>query len=74
MDSMIPSGAAGWGFRAGQLVDPPASSVRRTSLPTGWGPLPYRIVYEYQEPGVHQIILDPEQLFGYLITFMQRTG
>jgi catechol 2,3-dioxygenase-like lactoylglutathione lyase family enzyme len=34
----------------------------------------YRIVYEYEEPGVHQIILDPEQFFGYLITFMQRTG
>lgn len=33
----------------------------------------YRIVYEYEEPGVHQIILDPEQCFGYLITFMQRT-
>jgi hypothetical protein len=32
----------------------------------------YRIIFEYQEPGVKQIILDPEQLFGYLITFMQR--
>jgi catechol 2,3-dioxygenase-like lactoylglutathione lyase family enzyme len=34
----------------------------------------YRIVYEYEEPGVRQIILDPEQFFGYLITFMQRTA
>ncbi|HEY3715795.1 MAG TPA: hypothetical protein VGL39_14815 [Jatrophihabitantaceae bacterium] len=34
----------------------------------------YRIFYEYEEPGVHQIILDPEQFFGYFITFMQRTG
>jgi catechol 2,3-dioxygenase-like lactoylglutathione lyase family enzyme len=32
----------------------------------------YRILFEYQEVGVKQIILDPEQLFGYLITFMQR--
>jgi len=34
----------------------------------------YRIFYEYEEPGVRQIILDPEQFFGYFITFMQRTG
>ena len=33
----------------------------------------YEIRYEYQEAGVKQIILDPEQFFGYLITFMQRT-
>ena len=32
----------------------------------------YRIIFEYEEVGVKQIILDPDQLFGYLITFMQR--
>jgi catechol 2,3-dioxygenase-like lactoylglutathione lyase family enzyme len=33
----------------------------------------YRIRYEYQEAGVQQIVLDPKQFFGYLITFMQRS-
>jgi catechol 2,3-dioxygenase-like lactoylglutathione lyase family enzyme len=32
----------------------------------------YRIGYEYQGAGVKQIILDPDEFFGYLITFMQR--
>ncbi len=32
----------------------------------------YRIKFEYQGKGVRQIILDPDQCFGYLITFMQR--
>ncbi|HWD52664.1 MAG TPA: hypothetical protein VG412_09700 [Acidimicrobiales bacterium] len=32
----------------------------------------YRIKFEYHEGGVSQIILDPDQFFGYLITFMQR--
>jgi len=34
----------------------------------------YRIRYEYQEAGVQQIVLDPKQFFGYLITFMQRSA
>jgi hypothetical protein len=33
----------------------------------------YRITFEYQEAGVRQIVLDPKEFFGYLITFMQRT-
>ena len=33
----------------------------------------YRIKFEYHEAGVSQIILDPDQFFGYLITFMQRS-
>jgi catechol 2,3-dioxygenase-like lactoylglutathione lyase family enzyme len=32
----------------------------------------YTIRFEYEGAGVRQIILDPEQFFGYLITFMQR--
>jgi hypothetical protein len=34
----------------------------------------YRIIGEYEdaELGVKQITLDPRQLFGYLITFMER--
>ena len=32
----------------------------------------YQIKFEYQGAGVKQIILDPDQCFGYLITFMQR--
>ncbi len=34
----------------------------------------YRIRYEYQEAGVKQIVLDPKQFFGYLITFMERSA
>jgi catechol 2,3-dioxygenase-like lactoylglutathione lyase family enzyme len=34
----------------------------------------YRITFEYQEGGVSQIVLDPEEFFGYLITFMQRSA
>jgi hypothetical protein len=33
----------------------------------------YRIHYEYEEPGIRQIILDPAQFYGYLITFIQRS-
>ncbi len=33
----------------------------------------YRIHYEYEEAGVKQIVLDPKQFFGYLITFMERS-
>lgn len=32
----------------------------------------YRIQYEYGDPGFRQIHLDPEQLFGYGITFTER--
>jgi hypothetical protein len=32
----------------------------------------YRIHFEYEGAGVRQIILDPDEFFGYLITFMQR--
>jgi catechol 2,3-dioxygenase-like lactoylglutathione lyase family enzyme len=32
----------------------------------------YRIQHEFKGIGVSQIILDPDQFFGYLITFMQR--
>jgi hypothetical protein len=32
----------------------------------------YRIHFEYEEPGIKQIILDPSQFYGYLITFIQR--
>lgn len=32
----------------------------------------YRILHEFEGIGVSQIILDPDQFFGYLITFMQR--
>jgi catechol 2,3-dioxygenase-like lactoylglutathione lyase family enzyme len=32
----------------------------------------YRIHFEYKGAGVRQIILDPDEFFGYLITFMQR--
>jgi hypothetical protein len=34
----------------------------------------YRITFEYQEAGIKQIVLDPKEFFGYLITFMQRTA
>jgi hypothetical protein len=33
----------------------------------------YRIHFEYEEPGIKQIILDPDQCYGYLITFIQRS-
>jgi hypothetical protein len=33
----------------------------------------YRIHFEYEEPGIKQIILDPSQFYGYLITFIQRS-
>jgi hypothetical protein len=34
----------------------------------------YRIFYEFEGEGVKQICLDPEQFYGYVITFMQRVG
>jgi hypothetical protein len=34
----------------------------------------YRTTFEYQEAGIKQIVLDPKEFFGYLITFMQRTA
>ena len=34
----------------------------------------YRIRYQYQEAGGKQIVLDPKQFFGYLITFMERSA
>jgi hypothetical protein len=32
----------------------------------------YKIHFEFEGAGVRQIILDPDEFFGYLITFMQR--
>jgi catechol 2,3-dioxygenase-like lactoylglutathione lyase family enzyme len=32
----------------------------------------HRIQFEYQEDGVKQIILDPDEWYGYLITFIER--
>jgi catechol 2,3-dioxygenase-like lactoylglutathione lyase family enzyme len=32
----------------------------------------YKIKFEYEGAGVKQIVLDPKEFFGYLITFMQR--
>ena len=32
----------------------------------------YRIYYEFEGEGVRQICLDPDEFFGYVITFMQR--
>ena len=33
----------------------------------------YSIYYEFEGEGVKQICLDPEEFYGYVITFMQRT-
>ncbi len=31
----------------------------------------HRIHFEYQEEGIKQIVLDPEEWYGYLITFIE---
>jgi catechol 2,3-dioxygenase-like lactoylglutathione lyase family enzyme len=33
----------------------------------------HRIHFEYQEDGMKQIILDPDEWYGYLITFIERS-
>jgi hypothetical protein len=34
----------------------------------------HRIHFEYQEDGIKQIILDPDEWYGYLITFIERSA
>jgi hypothetical protein len=34
----------------------------------------YRVFYEFEGEGVKQLCLDPDEFFGYVITFMQRIG
>jgi hypothetical protein len=34
----------------------------------------YRVAFEYGEPGRRQVHLDPDQLFGYGVTFTERRG
>jgi hypothetical protein len=33
----------------------------------------HRIHFEYQEDGIKQIVLDPDEWYGYLITFIERS-
>jgi len=34
--------------------------------------LGYRVQFEYSEPGARQVHLDPEQLYGFGVTFTER--
>jgi hypothetical protein len=34
----------------------------------------HRIHYEFQEDGIKQIVLDPEEWYGYFITFVERSA
>jgi catechol 2,3-dioxygenase-like lactoylglutathione lyase family enzyme len=33
----------------------------------------HRIHFEYDEPGIKQIVLDPDEWYGFLITFIERS-
>jgi hypothetical protein len=34
----------------------------------------HRIHFEYEEEGIRQIVLDPDEWYGYLITFIERSA
>jgi hypothetical protein len=71
-DSMIASRIAEKGRGAiGPLVWEVASIEEAREYVVGRG---HRIHFEYEEAGIKQIVLDPDEWYGYLITFIERTA
>jgi hypothetical protein len=71
-ESMIASRIAEKGRGAiGPLVWEVASIDEAREYVLGRG---HRIHYEYEEEGIRQIVLDPDEWYGYLITFIERSA
>jgi hypothetical protein len=71
-ESMIASRIAEKGRGAiGPLVWEVASIDEAREYVLGRG---HRIHFEYEEEGIRQIVLDPDEWYGYLITFIERSA
>jgi hypothetical protein len=71
LESRIASSVAEKGRGAiGPLVWEVASIDEAREYVLGRG---HRIHFEYDEPGIKQIVLDPDEWYGFLITFIERS-